>query len=363
MASQPTVDGIPVPPPHLIARIFPINETSEEENQLSFVASGAQSLRELESLLSHSSVDLNSELDVLDWGCGSGRVTLQLAQRYPALKITGVDVDAGAIAWLNSLGLPSRFDICETSPPLPYEDRSFDLCVNHSVLTHIDEDDQRAWLAEIARLVRPGGHFVTSVHGMRALMGQAPFLEAEGISTERWYEEWSRRQFVWVPDDHFTGSTHGAGYHTTFQDPATVEEFSAYSFEPLCFIFGGDLGLQDHLLFVRRSDEDAARRARARRLRPSSAEAPGTVEVAEPAAPAGASPQSVEELIRVWSMAAGNLSSVGQQLGRLEDSIWTLSHEVERLKGGSISASGTSLAHRATNKLRRMLHGGSQPAS
>jgi len=329
------IDGIPVPPVHLINRIFPINESSDEGNQREFVRSGAQSLEELESILRIGNIDLDSSLAVLDWGCGSGRVTLPLILRHPSLSVTGVDVDEGAVSWLCSLDLPATFDTCETSPPLSYADASFDICVNHSVLTHINEDSQRRWLAEIARVVKVDGYFVTSVHGMHAMLKSAAHLEAGGISADRWFTAWSRQQFVWVPDDHFTGSTHHPGYHTTFQDPATVEEFSHYLFEPIAFHFGGDLGLQDHLLFRRRSDSTAETRSRAQRMvqEPSQGDAVPS-QPAESSSPDDT--MSMEELTRVWRMAASSLGSIGQEVGKLENVLWDLSN----LSSGTGKAEG-----------------------
>jgi SAM-dependent methyltransferase len=344
------IEGIPVPPPHLINRIFPINDSTDEGNQRSFVRSGAQSLEELESILKLGDIDLDSPIAVLDWGCGSGRVTLPLMLRHPNLRVTGVDVDEGAIAWLRSLDKPATFDVCGTSPPLNYADGSFDLCVNHSVLTHIDELDQCRWLSEIARVVKVDGYFVTSVHGMHAMMQNVAHLEAEGISAERWFKDWSLRQFVWVPDDSFTGSTHGPGYHTTFQDPATVEHFSDYLFEPIAFHFGGDLGLQDHLLFRRRSDAAAVLRRRAPRLSQTTPPSELT-----PSRNAESSSReggiSTEELTRVWSMAASNLATVGQQLGRIENVLWDLSNSSRGLP-----------SDRATRKMKRMLRSSLQRA-
>src|SRR3546814_3367260 len=60
--------------------------------------------------------------DLLDWGCGCGRVLLWL-QAYPQWRshYHGCDVDRQAIAWLASVG-QKNVAPCGDLPPLPYPD-------------------------------------------------------------------------------------------------------------------------------------------------------------------------------------------------------------------------------------------------
>ena len=53
----------------------------------------------------------------------------------------------------------------ELTPPLPYDDSSFDLVYAFSVMTHLSEELQRAWVQECRRVLKPGGYFVFSTLG------------------------------------------------------------------------------------------------------------------------------------------------------------------------------------------------------
>src|SRR6202000_3039630 len=102
--------------------------------------------------------------DVLDWGCGPGRVAVHL--NYPGLY--GCDPDPEGVAWCNTNLAEGRFVTSGLYPPLPYEAESFDAIIAVSVMTHLLRNVQRMWLAELARVLRPGGIFVATVHGEAA---------------------------------------------------------------------------------------------------------------------------------------------------------------------------------------------------
>lgn len=48
-------------------------------------------------------------------------------------------------------------------PPLPYDDRFFDLVYVISVFTHLDEDAQYQWLTELRRITKPDGIVLATV--------------------------------------------------------------------------------------------------------------------------------------------------------------------------------------------------------
>jgi len=108
---------------------------------------------------------------VLDWGCGSGRVTRYLAaeaRRHSNLEgIHGADIDGDNAAWCGqNLGINSRK--IPLYPPTDFSDNWFDLVFGISVFTHLNEEVQFKWLAELRRIIRPGGILLTTVHGLTA---------------------------------------------------------------------------------------------------------------------------------------------------------------------------------------------------
>jgi ubiquinone/menaquinone biosynthesis C-methylase UbiE len=48
---------------------------------------------------------------------------------------------------------------------LPFRDAKFDAIYNFSVLTHLSEDLQIAWVRELQRVLKPGGLFACTTHG------------------------------------------------------------------------------------------------------------------------------------------------------------------------------------------------------
>jgi SAM-dependent methyltransferase len=108
----------------------------------------------------------DSPQDVLDVGCGTGRLLLGWHLDDPARRLVGVDVDNDLVAW-NRDNLPdvARWETGTLAPPLPLPDRSFDLVQLVTVLTHLPLELQRRWLAEVRRLLRPGGAALVTLHG------------------------------------------------------------------------------------------------------------------------------------------------------------------------------------------------------
>lgn len=120
----------------------------------------------------------------LDFGCGTGRTLAALPGGGPT--IIGADRHERCIAWCRE-HLPGTFIRNDRLPPLEIDDGAVDLAFAVSVFTHLHDDEQFAWLAELGRVVRPGGVLLASVHG-RSTHGvltadEAAELEREGIVT------------------------------------------------------------------------------------------------------------------------------------------------------------------------------------
>lgn len=94
--------------------------------------------------------------DVLDVGCGAGVEVVRFARA--GARVTGVDIAQSAITLarqnLEQQGLTARLDVAD-GEHLPYADASFDLVFAHGVVQYTGDD--RAMVAEIHRVLRPGG--------------------------------------------------------------------------------------------------------------------------------------------------------------------------------------------------------------
>ena len=114
------------------------------------------------------SADLTDFPRVLDWGVGSGRVLRYFAD-LPACRVTGVDVDADNVEWCRAHLPFADYATVPLRPPTPLPPADFDLAFGISVFTHLKEPDQLEWLAELARVVRPGGTVLVTYHGEAAV--------------------------------------------------------------------------------------------------------------------------------------------------------------------------------------------------
>ncbi len=103
--------------------------------------------------------------EILEVGCGTGLVLERVAEF--AARAEGVDLSPGMLARARARGLT----VSEASADdLPYPDASFDVVYSFKVLAHVPPID--AALAEMARVVRPGGYLVYDFynrHSLRAL--------------------------------------------------------------------------------------------------------------------------------------------------------------------------------------------------
>lgn len=103
---------------------------------------------------------ITADSRVLDLGCGRGGV-VELIWRDVALA-AGVDPDAPSLNEHRAAGMPV---IRATGETLPFADSSFDLVVSVWVLEHL-KDPARV-MAEVRRVLRPGGHFLFLTPNLR----------------------------------------------------------------------------------------------------------------------------------------------------------------------------------------------------
>jgi SAM-dependent methyltransferase len=108
--------------------------------------------------------DLAKTKTMLEWGCGSGRLTKHLIDRLPHVHLSGTDIDEEAVRWAGA-NLDGTFVPCKTEPPLPFADDSFDIICALSVCTHLTKQYQELWFPELRRVVRPGGLVMLTTHG------------------------------------------------------------------------------------------------------------------------------------------------------------------------------------------------------
>jgi SAM-dependent methyltransferase len=108
---------------------------------------------------------LPGDVRILDAGCGSGRNMVDLARFGP---VTGLELADASVAKARERGVGEV--VQGTLDALPFDPDSFDLAVSLDVIEHL-EDDHRA-LAELRRVVRPGGKLLVTVPAYPRLWSQ-----------------------------------------------------------------------------------------------------------------------------------------------------------------------------------------------
>lgn len=132
-----------------------------------FLMKGKLVADEARAILHRAGKEFGDFERVLDFGCGSGRVGRFFKSRGAERpEIHGCDIDAAAIQWCQeSLRDVGTFQVSPAMPPAPYAADSFDLIFVYSVFTHLPEEMQDAWLADLRRMLRPGGLLLATIHG------------------------------------------------------------------------------------------------------------------------------------------------------------------------------------------------------
>ncbi len=104
---------------------------------------------------------------VLDIACGPGEWALALAEQYPHLTVTGIDLSHRmadyAFYQAQERGLHRvNFQVMDARAPLVFPDASFDLIHARLITTFLSTSMWPALISECVRLLRPGGIFCST---------------------------------------------------------------------------------------------------------------------------------------------------------------------------------------------------------
>ena len=126
--------------------------------------SGAEALRDAfmfwrfcrEMLIQHGN-GLRRASQVMDFGCAWGRIIRFWLRDIEPQNLHGFDVEERFLSLARAHVPGPDYRIGKPRPPLDIADNSLDLIYAFSVFSHLPRDVADAWIAEFARILKPGG--------------------------------------------------------------------------------------------------------------------------------------------------------------------------------------------------------------
>jgi ubiquinone/menaquinone biosynthesis C-methylase UbiE len=104
-------------------------------------------------------VELSPHANILDLGCGTGRLLDRLATHFPEITATGLDLSPQMlrVARQNNRHRPRLIYLEGNAENLPFAEEQFDAVFNTISFLHYPQPDEV--LKEVARVLSPGGKF------------------------------------------------------------------------------------------------------------------------------------------------------------------------------------------------------------
>lgn len=112
------------------------------------------------TILETAREEVSDPTAILDVGCGTGRLLIAAEQTFPNARLEGVDAAVLMVKQAQGV-LPASSRITfrqATAERLPFQDAQFDLVF--STMTFHHWSDQRAGIAEVARVLKPRGRWL-----------------------------------------------------------------------------------------------------------------------------------------------------------------------------------------------------------
>lgn len=228
---------VPTPPPALMARVGGASDPA-------FFKLGGLAMASVfqEAIAMHWKPGAAHNL--LDWGCGCGRVLGFAIATWGIPDVQGCDIDGEAMAWCRAHYPGRSFATIPEMPPTNYPPNTFDVVIGYSVFTHLGRKVQDEWLLELNRVLAPGGLLLATVHGEFAAK------VAFGPDSERRLRDGICDEIL----DAALGDVASAGYYRgTYQTRAyTLSQWSRH-FEILEYRERGIGNHQDLVIMRKRS--------------------------------------------------------------------------------------------------------------
>lgn len=155
---------------------------------------------------------------LLDVACGTGRTLVQLHRAHPALRLYGLDLSPYYVQEARELlaDVPDVSLVTENAERMPFADALFDIVTSVYLFHELPKNARRRVLAEMHRVLAPGGLLV--------IEDSAQYAEAEEIRffLDRFPEDFHEPFYRDYLKDDLRVAVEEAGFEVTAVEPCFV---------------------------------------------------------------------------------------------------------------------------------------------
>jgi len=141
----------------------PVELTEWKESPEHHLEQGEREVEKICEVLGQNNIELESLERVLEFGCSNCRILRHFIDRPERVSLWGTDIQAKKVFWAMENLTELNLIVNSIAPPLPFCDGYFGLIYATSVFTHL-VNYHTAWVAELARVIRPGGYAYLTFH-------------------------------------------------------------------------------------------------------------------------------------------------------------------------------------------------------
>jgi SAM-dependent methyltransferase len=232
----PVIDGIQMPgfPPDEIQKNF-VGSSGESNLKEAF-----KFYSEVKSYATKLGRSLTPESQILDFGCGWGRLIRFFLKDVVSENICGIDVDPEMVDICRQTVRYGNYSTVKPQPPAGFADNTFDIIYAYSVFSHLSEAVHIQWVEEFSKILKPGGiliattqarnfiEFCRSLRGQTNDFGWHKALANSFTDTEAALADYDSGKFLYSPTGG--GSVRDASFYgEAIISPAYVKrEWSKY---------------------------------------------------------------------------------------------------------------------------------------
>ncbi|EKD90430.1 MAG: membrane-associated protein [uncultured bacterium] len=144
-------------------------------------------------------VEDDKKLNILDLGCGYGRLSKQIIKKFPEVKVVGIDIAKSYVDIFNKTLSPRGRAYVGDIKKLPFKSETFDLVfIATSLMYLIEKEDQVACIREVRRVLKekgkfviiernPLGHRIITFGGLVSILRGQKYKEIPSVSFKKKY--------------------------------------------------------------------------------------------------------------------------------------------------------------------------------